>query len=77
MSTTITTPTNRLAALIAVERESADRYRRATARINTTLAVYRVESDEYRVASGAEDSAMRAMVSAQCETDQALAGVSA
>lgn len=75
---TLTTPTvHQLAALIAVEREAADRYRKATARIFTVLATCcGVDNDEYRTASAEEDASMCAMVAAEIGVDEALASLS-
>lgn len=75
MPTLESVTTHQLAALIAVEREAAERYRKATASVYRQLAMDCTDSPEYRAASAEEDAAMRAMVTAQIEVDQALSAL--
>lgn len=77
MPTTIATPIHRLAALIAVEREAAERYRKAEVTILRVMWTYGgIDNDAYRAASAEDDAAMRAMIHAQMDVDEALASLS-
>jgi hypothetical protein len=61
MPTTITAPAHRLAALIAVEREAASRYRKASRDIVLRAISFDPRSDEYRAADAEEAAAFRAL----------------
>ncbi|MBN9611849.1 MAG: hypothetical protein BGO26_16645 [Actinobacteria bacterium 69-20] len=68
--------THQLAALVAVEREAHERYRKATQAIYRVLWTYNgVENDAYKTASDEEEAAVRAMVTAQMAVDEALSVV--
>lgn len=73
MPTLESAATYRLAALIAVEREAATEYLYASVRVRGLIATPGVD---YRDASAAENDAMRAMVSAQMATGEALSSSS-
>lgn len=76
MPTTLTR-THQLAALIAAEREAADRFRKAEiAVVREMWAHDGIENDAYRAASAEDDAAMRAMVHAQMDVDEALRALS-
>jgi hypothetical protein len=68
---TITTPAHRLAALIAVEREAAERYHQASARVRQQISLGSGH-DEYRAAADEVMAALRAMSHARAAVDEAL-----
>ncbi len=76
MPTITTTPAHRLAALIAVERDAADRFRKASRDIVLKALSFDPRSDEYRTADAEETAAFRALLAAQVEVDNALGSLS-
>lgn len=69
-------PIHRLTALIAVERDAANEYRKAVEHRRTVVLTSGTKCDEYTAAEAAGDEAMRAMMSARVEVDTALAALS-